>query len=68
MRPTTCLFEDPGVIAVGVRRAHVHHELLVATLDLADLLKLENGTLAKLHEWRTVALRVGDLNACTTGT
>ena len=67
-RPTTCAFEDPGVGAVGVRRAHVHYELMVATLVLADSLKMECGTLAKFHERRIVALRVEDLNACTTGT
>ena len=53
---------------MGVRRAHVHYELLVATLVFADFLKMEYGTLAKFHERRIVALRVEDLNACTTGT
>ena len=53
---------------MGVRRAHVHYELLVATLVFAGSLKMEYGTFAKLHERRIVALRVGDLNACATGT
>ena len=68
MRPTTCLIKDPGVGAVGVRRAHVHYELLVATLVFADFLKMEYGTLAKFRERRIVALCVEDLNACATGT